>query len=82
MEKGKSNSVKERILEYLRSNPNEQFSQGSSDKQRLAERLGDPPLSLQTIGWVLWRLWKEGLIDSRKEKSARGKRIFFYKRAR
>ncbi len=72
----KRQNVKQQIIEYLNSNPHESFSQSLEDKRRLAVKLGDASLHLQTIGWLLWRLWKEGLIDSKKEGR---KRIFYAK---
>lgn len=73
------NETQRRILDYLAKNPDEHFSLSSKDKHRLAMKLGKPTINPQTIGWVLWRLWKEGLIDSKKEGR---KRIFYSKGSR
>lgn len=74
----KTEEMKRQIMEYLRRNPRQGFTQSLEDKQKLAERLGDPLLNPQTVGWLLWRLWKEGLIDSKKEGR---KRVFYSKGA-
>jgi predicted transcriptional regulator len=72
----RTDEMKRQIVEYLRGNPRQGFSQSLEDKRKLAKGLGDPSLNPQTLGWFLWRLWKEGLINSRKEGR---KRVFFGK---
>ncbi len=74
----KINERKHQIVKYLKKNPQQSFTQSLEDKRKLAEGLNEPSLNLQTIGWLLWRLWKEGLIDSKKE----GRKRVFYAKAR
>jgi len=70
--------VKHQIVEYFGRNPGQRFSQSLGDKRKLAEGLGALSLNPRTVGWPLWRLWKEGLIDSSKEGR---KRVFCTKGA-
>jgi len=71
-------TLADRILRYFKEHPNESYSQSAADKQEFSKRLGNPSVTPQTIGWVVWRLGKAGLLSIKKEGH---RRIYFYSKS-